>query len=154
MPMRRSPANRSAPAVGVGPDPGDDRPDGAPRDAHQLRHRALRAHRGQPRHRLIEAQRVPGAMPRPRHRRDHHTVHRAGHPRRVGLDHRPHRAQIQRPPPPPSLARVVAADSAAGTLRSAAAGPGPAGPRHDHTLVLVELDSLNDRLLDAEQPSP
>ena len=42
--------------VGVGPDPGHDRPDGAPGDPHQLAHRGLRARHRQPRHRVVEGQ--------------------------------------------------------------------------------------------------
>jgi hypothetical protein len=116
--------------------------------------RGLGAHRGQPRHRLIEAVRVPRAVPRPRHRRHDHPVHRAAHPRRVSLHERLHRAQIQRPPPPASLTTVVA-----GAAPPAQSAPPPLTPhrphrRHDHTLLLVEYDTLNHRLLDAEQPSP
>ena len=40
--------------VGVGPDPGHDRPDGAPGDPHQLAHRGFRTRHRQPGHRVIE----------------------------------------------------------------------------------------------------
>ena len=55
---------------GVGPDPGHDRPHGAPGDPHQLAHRGFRARHRQPGHRVIEGQGVPGMITRPRHR--HH----------------------------------------------------------------------------------
>jgi hypothetical protein len=69
----------------VGPDPADDRPDGAPGDAHQRGDRALRRLGGQRCHGLVEGERVPGAVPRPRHVRDHDTVLAAGHPGSVGF---------------------------------------------------------------------
>ena len=78
----------------VGPHPGDDRPDGAPSDAHQLGHRALRTLRYQPGHGLIEGQRVPGAVPRPRHMRHDHAVLGAADPRRVCLHEHTDRARI------------------------------------------------------------
>jgi hypothetical protein len=46
-----------------------------------------------------EARVVPG----PRHRRDHHPVLFAAHPRRPRLQERERRAEIQRPPPPAAL---------------------------------------------------
>jgi hypothetical protein len=58
----------------TGPDPGNDRPDGAPSDAHQLGHRRLGALGHQPGDGLIEGQRMPGAVPRPWHVRHHHAV--------------------------------------------------------------------------------
>ena len=135
-------------------DPGDDRPHGAPRDPHQFHHRALRARHRQPGHLIIEVPGVTGAVTRPRHRRDDHPVHPAGHPRRVGLQHRPHRSQIQRPPPPPTLPGVITR-----TAQPAHPTPPPLPTRRahmsDHQLMgLVELDPLHHRLLDPEQPSP
>ena len=107
-------------------DPGDDRPDGAPGDPHQLGHRGLRAGHRQPRDLIIEEPGVPGAVPRPGHRRDHHPVLGAAHPRRVGLQHR----LPQRPgPAPASVADPAPGHSpgnAAGTAHSGAAPRGPA----------------------------
>ena len=99
MPIRRRSANRSMLLVGVGPDPGHDRPDGAPGDPHQLAHRGFRARHRQPGHRVIEGQGVPGVMARPRHRHHRRPMGGAVHPRRIGLQHHLHRAPIQAPPP-------------------------------------------------------
>lgn len=62
MPMRRSPA-RGRGRSGVVGDPGDDRLDGPPADAHQLPHRAPRAPHGPPGDLVIKAVGVPGAVP-------------------------------------------------------------------------------------------
>ena len=57
--------------LGVGPDPGHDRPDGAPGDPHQLAHRGFRTRHRQPGHRVIEGHRcarrdgAPTAPPPP-----------------------------------------------------------------------------------------
>ena len=75
----------------VGPDPSDDRTDGAPGDAHQLGDGGLGTLRDQPRHRLVKAQSVPCAVSRPRHVRDHDAVLTAGDPWRVGLQPHLHR---------------------------------------------------------------
>ncbi len=115
-------------SVGVGPDPGDDRPDRPPRDAHQMRDRTLGRLRGQPGHRLIERHRVARTMPGPRHVRHDNTVLGAGHPRRVGLDHRLHRAQIQRPPAASSFTGVVPPAAALTDSTAPCSGVGPAGP--------------------------
>jgi hypothetical protein len=83
--------------------------------------------------------------------RDHDAVLRAGHPRRVGLNVGLHRTQVERSPAPPPLAGVIAAaaaltDPAATTRRTHRANV----PNH-RPAVLVELDLLNDRLVDAVQ---
>ena len=54
----------------------------------------------------------PAPVPHPRHGCDNNTVPAAGHPRRIALKERPDRARIQRPPPTPTLARVVALSAA------------------------------------------
>ena len=143
----------------VGPHPGDDRPDGAPSDAHQLGHRALRTLRHQPRDGLIEGQRVPGAVPRPRHMRYYHAMLGAANPRRVCLHEHTDRARIQRPPATPSLSRVVAATPS--TADTAPASRCPRSPHlHDEpaaaatAAVPFELDTLNNCLLDAQQGAP
>lgn len=134
--------------------PGHDRPDGAPCDTHQLGDGGLGRCDRQPGDLIIEVTGVPGAMTSPRHRRHHHAMLTARHPRRVGLQHHLHGAQIQRPPPPPTLALVIARS------RSLAdPAPPPTHPRRAHMrdqdlLVLAELDPLHRRLLDAQQPCP
>jgi len=97
---------------------------------------------------------VARAVPRPRHRRDDHPMHAAGHPRRVSLQHRPDGAQIQGAPPTPTLAGVIARGPAP---TDPAPAPNPAGRPHlSHQQVglLVELDPLDDGLLDAQQSAP
>ena len=80
---------------GVGPDPGHDRPHGAPGDPHQLAHRGFRARHRQPGHRVIEGQGVPGMMTRPRHRHHGGPMRGTVHPRRIGLQHHLHGSPIQ-----------------------------------------------------------
>src|SRR5450756_408196 len=64
--------------------------------------------RHQPRGRVIEGVGVTGAVPRPRHLRGDDPMLGAVHPRRVGLQERPDQAQVQRSPPPPAFALVIA----------------------------------------------
>ena len=85
----------------VVPDPGDDRPDGAPGDPHQLGHRALRTLGRQPGDLLVEHGGVTSGVPGPRHRPHRRPVLTAVHPRRVSLQLDLDRAQVQGPPPPP-----------------------------------------------------
>ena len=136
-------------------DPAGDRPHRAPGDPHQLDHRRLRAVRHQPGDLIVERSGVPGAVTGPRHRRHRHPMVGAGHPWRVGLDEHPHRAGIQRPPPPSSLTLVIAA---ATPIAAPAATPrASAEPaRHDDLAgVLVELDGLDHHVaFDADHPRP
>jgi len=97
---------------------------------------------------------VPGAVPRPRHRRDDHPVHAAGHPWRVGLQHRPDRAQVQRPPPSPTLAAVVARRPALTQPTPALRAAHRTHPGHEQLRVLVELDPLNNGLLHTQKGTP
>ena len=137
-------------------DPAHDRPDGPPGDAHQIPHRALRAAHGQPGDLVVETVGVPSAVPRPRDGGHHHPVLGAAHPGGVGLHHHLHGAQVQRPPPAPPGARVIAgaappAHPAARPLR----GNRP-HVRHDGGLGrrLVELHPLHHSPLDPEQSAP
>ena len=76
------------------------------------------------------------------------------HPRRVGLQPHLDRAQVQGPPPPPALTRVVArAASPAAATPAAGSLPRP-DMGHQSLLILVELDLLDDRLLDPQQGTP
>src|SRR5262249_58174168 len=112
--------------------------------------RASRTAGGPPRRCLPDPQRAPRAAARPRPRRHDHPMPRARHPRRVGLHERPYRPQIQRPPPPTTRTPVVPR-TASPTDPTLPPPPTPRPHRRDnHTLVLVELDTLNHRLLDAE----
>jgi hypothetical protein len=78
----------------------------------------------------------------------------AVNPGRVRLQERPDAAQIERPPPPPALATVIAR-AAFPTLAAASLGrPARADRNHDALLVIVEVDAFNDDLLQPEQPSP
>jgi hypothetical protein len=83
---------------------------------------------GRPGHRLIEGERVTRAVPGPRHLRHDHAVLAAEHPRRVGLQHHLHRAQIQRPPTAPLPHRCRTSRSDAGRPRTGRPLPGLAVP--------------------------
>ncbi|MER3485587.1 MAG: hypothetical protein C4345_06085 [Chloroflexota bacterium] len=136
----------------LGGDPGQDPADRQPGDPHQLRDRPLRALAGKPGDLVLEAAREARVVARPRHRRDHHTMPLAAHPRRLRLQEADRGAQIERTPPPPALTRVVA--GAASATEPAAAPLAPARARRDNQRVPVEPDVLDHRLLDAQQPSP
>ena len=92
---------------GVGPVAGDDRSDGAPRDPHQLTRRGLRGLRRQPRNLLIERERMPGPVARPRHPGDDDAVIPAADPRGVGFEEHLNLTEVQAPPPSASLAPVI-----------------------------------------------
>jgi hypothetical protein len=135
-------------------DPRDDRPYSAPGDPHQLGHRGLRTRHRQPRDLIIEEPGVPGAVPRPGHRRHHHPVLGAAHPRRISLQHRHHNAQVQRPPASSTLPLVIARTP---PPAQPTAAPLPAGRPHmrdQQRSVLIELDPADRGLLDPQQPSP
>ena len=148
--------------VGVGPDPGHDRPDGAPGDPHQLAHRGFRTGHRQPGHRVIEGVGVPGVVTRPRHQYHRRAMLGAVHPRRLGLQYHLHRAPIQAPPPAPTRTPVIAGRPAAATPtppRNATSRP---HPRHHQGVAvgvflreLLKLDVLNHRaLVDTQQRTP
>jgi len=140
--------------VDVGPHPGDDRPDGAPCDAHQLGHRGLGGLGRQPRHGLVEGVGVACVVTRPRDTCHDHPMLGAGDPCGVGLQHRPHGAQVQRPPPPPTPASVVTGAATATDPATAAGSARWPHMSHQQLRVLVELDPLDDHLLDAQQGPP
>ena len=139
----------------VGNDPGDDRSDGAPGDPQQQLQRRLRGAGRHPGDGVLEHQRVPGVVPRPRHRRDHDPVLRAGHPRRASLQKCPIQPEVRRAPLPAALALVIA--RAAPLTAPAPPLRALAGPdREDRHLVLVvELDAVDhSRSLDPEHACP
>jgi hypothetical protein len=141
--------------VDVGPDPGDDRPDRAPRDPHQLGDRGLRRLRGQPRHLIVERVRMAGVVAGPGHVSDYHRVHRALHPHAVGLQPHLDRAQIQPAPPASPGTPLVIAAAPAPAASTPVPLPSRRPHRHDHDLrVLVVLDVLDDGLLDSQNRTP
>ena len=79
-----------------------DRADGAPRDTHQLRDRALRCVDRKPRRLILKRPGEPRPMPGPRNRTDDHAVTATAHPLRIGLQERQRRPEIQRAPAPAS----------------------------------------------------
>ena len=93
--------------LGVGPDPGDDRSDRAPRDAHQDGDRGLGSLRGQPRDLVIKEQSVTALVPRPRNGGHGHAVDTAGNTGRVGLEVDLNRAHVQRSPATSPITDVV-----------------------------------------------
>ncbi len=95
---------------------------------------------------------MPRAVARPRHRRDDHPVLAATDPRRVSLQHRLHRAQIQGPPP--ALPLIIARTAPQARPAAPPLPPHRTHMRDQHALFLVELDPLDRGLLDPKQPSP
>jgi hypothetical protein len=91
----------------VGPDPGDNRADGAPGDPHQLGDRGLGAHGGQPGDLLVEGVGVPGRVPGPRDGRNRRPMLAAADPGCLGFEDGLDRTQVQCPPAAPSLATVI-----------------------------------------------
>ena len=91
----------------------------------------------QPRRLVLKGAREPRVVARPRHRADHDTVAAARHPRRVGLDERNRRAEVQRPPATTALAEVIAPARDAGRPRSDHARASPAG-RYDHLALVAD----------------
>jgi hypothetical protein len=84
----------------------------------------------------------------------HDTVLRAGHPRRVGLDIDRHRTQVERSPSAPTLAGVIAAAAALTDPAATTRCTHQAHMANHRPAVLVELDLLNDRLIDAQNSTP
>ena len=147
------PGERVALAGGLGRDALADRADRAPRDPQQLSDRALGALHRQPRRLVLEGAREARSMTRPRHRAHDHAVHWAAHPRRVRLDIGQRRAEIQRPPAPAALAEIeprTAAPADPAAIQPIKARPG----RHDHFSLIAEVDLLDDRGAQPQQPRP
>jgi hypothetical protein len=93
-------------------------------------------------------------MAGPRHRRDHHPVTLAAHPGRVGLQEAERGREIQRPPPPATLALIVSR-AAPPAMRAAIKLPRTRADRHhQHPACLVELDLLDHRPPQPEQLLP
>ena len=89
------------------PDPGDDRADCAPRDAHEFGDRGLGRLGGQPGDLRIEVMGVTDLVAGPGNRRDRHPVGPTRHPRGVGFQVDLHRPGVQGSPTTSSRAGVV-----------------------------------------------
>jgi hypothetical protein len=78
---------------------------------------------------------------------------RTAHPRRVGLHERPLEPKIYRTPPTPPGPVVITRTPPPAPPTPTCRRP-PRTHRHDHrVLIRVELDRLDHRLLDPDQPS-
>jgi len=140
--------------LGVGDHPGHDRADGAPGDPQQVADRGLRAVRHQPGSGVIEGVGVAGAVPCPGHLGGDDSVLGAAHPRRVSLQERLGRAEVQRPPTAAALTLVIAG-AALPAASTPSLGRFPGSHRDHHgLLVLVELDAFHDGLAQPQQLSP
>src|SRR5664279_6607699 len=96
---------------------------------------------------------APGRAPR--HMRDQHTVLRAPHPRRRGLQERASGPGVHRPPPPGPDATVVPR-ARPPTRRTPTRRPDVRAHRHHQNLVAparidLDRDVLDDHALDAQQ---
>ncbi len=140
--------------AGVIPDSGDDCPDGAPRDPHQLGDRSLRRLGGKPRDLCIEVVGVTGLMPGPRNGRHGHTISPTRHPRSVGFQIHLNCPGIQRTPAPPPTAEVVSRTPS--TARPASVPHRPGWPDRDdqNPGVVTYFHGLDNRFLDTEQGPP
>ena len=149
------PRQRIHAGAALGDHPRDDPPHRDPGDTQQLGDRPLRRVRRQPRRLVLEVAGEPGTVPRPRHRRHGHPMFATGHPRRVGLQLHPDRAQVQPAPAAPALAVVIARRRPLTAPTATLLGP-PRPHVHHHGLVVVgEPDVLNDRaVIDTDQPFP
>ena len=124
--------------------------DRAPRDPQQLTRRRLRGANRQPRRHIIEITGMADTVSRPRHGHDGGAVGAASDPRRVGLDEHLRRACVQRPPPAPTIALVIARRSPP-TPTAPTPGPRVRSHRHDNRAVgVVDADPFHDR---ARQPA-
>ena len=140
--------------LGIGNDPGHDRPDRAPGDPQQITHRGLRTMRHQPRGGVIKGVGVAGAVPRPRNLRSNDPMLGAPDPRRVSLQERLDRAQVQRPLAPPPLALAIARAVHATPAAPALGGLARPDRHHDRLLDLVELNAFLNSLDQTQQLSP
>jgi hypothetical protein len=108
----------------------------------------------QPRHGVLKRPGEAGTVACPRHRRDHHAMLRAAHPRRVGHHVGADHPQVKGPPAPSALAPVEASTAPPALAAAAPLPAGRADRSDDHLGGLVKLHPLDHRLLDAEQLCP
>src|SRR3954470_4733505 len=106
-----------------------------------------------PRGLILECPGQARPMPRPRHRADHDPMARARDPRRVGLDERRRRAQVQRAPAPPPLAEVEPRRPAPADTKTVALTPVRPGG-HDDLARLADPHILDHSPAQPEQPRP
>jgi hypothetical protein len=139
--------------VDVGPDPGHDRPDGAPGDPYQRRHRGLGGVGGQPGHLVVEVEGVPGPGPGPRDMAGHHPAAGAGHSRNLRLDPHHQHSGVQVPPPPPARAAVIPRAPAQAPAASQAL-PSYRPRMRDDPAVTVQHDVFDHSIRQPEQPRP
>jgi hypothetical protein len=108
---------------------------------------------GEPRDLILKPAGEPGAVPRPRDRRDDHAVLAAAHTRGFSLDIGERRPEIERPPPTPSITEIEArtptpANPAPITL------PPPRPNRDDYLPLIAAVHVLNNSSGKAKQPGP
>jgi hypothetical protein len=139
---------------GVGPYPGDDRCDCAPGDPHQFGDRALGALGGQPGHLLVERAGVSSTVSGPGHLSHRRPVDRAIDPRGVSFQENLGGTHIQRTPPPPPLTTVIPAGPRSARSASTPARSSRPHVGHENLCLVVELDVLDHRVLDAQQDGP
>jgi hypothetical protein len=151
-PELREPGEQVAAAFRFGADALADPPDRPPRDPHQLTDRGLARVDRKPRGLIVERPGEPGVVTLPRHRCDHHPVLLALNAGRVRLQEAERRAEIKRPPPPATLAKVIPR-AAPPTVRAAISlAVARTDRQHDRAVLL--LDRLNHRLLQPHHPRP
>ncbi len=142
------------PHVDIGRDPRHDRPNRAPRDAHQLGDRALRGVHGQPGDLIVERAGVSGAVTRPRHLQHRRAVFRARDAWRVGLEPATQLTDVEIPPASPPFTTVIPRGPSS-TPSAPLTGPLPGPHRHhDRVLVVVEADTLDHDARHTQQPLP
>jgi hypothetical protein len=125
----------------------------APADPHQLGDGAARGVHRQPGDLLLEGAGEARVVSGPGDGADDHAVLGAAHPRRVGLQVGDGRAEVQRPPAPPPLAEVEARGATAADAAAIALAMVRRDRRH-YLPLIVDLDALDDRPLQAEQACP
>jgi len=75
------------------------------------------------------------------------------HSRRLGLQERLRRAEVQRAPTPPAVALVKARAATAALAAAISLAPGRPD-RHDDLSLIADHYVLDDRALQAQQPRP
>lgn len=113
---------------------------------------------GQPRGLVLEHSGERAVVAGPRHSRHDHPVHRAPHPRRLGLQEHPGRAEVQATPPPSPVPTVIPRTATPAPPAPRRRPPGRAHRGHHRSrtvLADLQVDGLDHHLLlDAEQHLP